>query len=229
MGRSIQKNHVRWALLSPLVASGFALSGCMSSPTYGTDKTATEQLFSDVSSIASFAPPKREQIDYKPRPELVKPSKAEVANLPAPQDNVATSSNPSWPESPEQRRARIRAEATANQDNPLYEPQVEMDGDVPRVTRVSKPRHNDPNKYTPEDAHRESLEGSGEIKRRLAESQQGDPTKRKYLSEPPITYRQSATTAPSGELGEDEVKKERRLKKAARKKGTGGFADLWPF
>ncbi|TIU60890.1 MAG: hypothetical protein E5W25_30060, partial [Mesorhizobium sp.] len=61
---------VRAALLAPLVASGLALSGCMSSPTYGTDKTAGEQLAGDLSSAFSIAPKRKDPIDYKPRPDL---------------------------------------------------------------------------------------------------------------------------------------------------------------
>jgi hypothetical protein len=62
------------------------------------------------------------------------------------------------------------------------------------------------------------------------ETQQGSATARKYLSEPPIDYRQASANAPVGELGEDEATKERRLKREARKKG-GGFSleDLNPF
>ena len=36
-----------------LVAAAALLSGCMNSPTYGTDKTANSQLMSDVSGILS--------------------------------------------------------------------------------------------------------------------------------------------------------------------------------
>ena len=53
---------------------------------------------------------------------------------------------------------------------------------------------------------------------------QGDPNTRKYLSEPPVQYRVASDTAPQNELGEDEYKKERRLKKEAEgKKGSGWF------
>ena len=44
----------------------------MSSPTYGTDKTANAQLLSDVSGILSLqGRSSKAAIDYKPRPELV--------------------------------------------------------------------------------------------------------------------------------------------------------------
>lgn len=63
-----------------------------------------------------------------------------------------------------------------------------------------------------------------EIERRLRENKQGSATTRKYLSEPPLAYRQAATTAAQDELGEDEIKKERRKKKLAQKGSS-----WWPF
>src|SRR5262245_37856493 len=119
------KKQARLLLGAPLVASGLMLAGCLGSPTYGTDKTATEQLADDVTGILAIAPKRREPIDYKPRPDLVKP--ASTGALPAPQAPVAVASNPAWPQSPEQRRAQIRAEATANQNNPDYDSPVIAD------------------------------------------------------------------------------------------------------
>jgi hypothetical protein len=65
-------------------------------------------------------------------------------------------------------------------------------------------------------------------KKRLVESKQGSDTNRKYLSEPPLTYRQPAATAPTNDIGEDEYKKERRAKAAARKKGDWSWKQLIP-
>lgn len=199
---------VRGALLASLAVSGLALTGCMSAPTYGTDKTSTEQLAGDLTNMLSLKP-KSNSIDYKPRPELVKPKTGQQAALPAPQDNIVTAANANWPESPEARRARIRDDATKNRDNPNFEPQVVND-----VASMSGP---DMSKLTP--AQRKI-----EVERRLRESKQGSATSRKYLSEPPLEYRQAAATAAQDELGEDEVKKERRKKKLAKKSSS-----WWPF
>lgn len=222
----------RHAIASALLAaSGLLVSGCMSGPTYGTDKTATEQLVGDVTGILSLAPKDRKQIDYKPRPELVKPAKGEVANLPTPQDGVAVTDNPAWPESPEQKRARLRAEATANVDKPGFRPQIE--NDMPIATAVAEPRGTNErfreSGVTPIGAPTLTQQRT-EIKKRLAEQQQGSPASRRYLSEPPLDYRQPSATAPVGDIGEDEVKKERRMKAAARKAAGGPrWGDLWPF
>lgn len=71
--------------------AGLSLSGCVSSPTYGTDKSAGAQLLDDVSNMASFGQgKKKERIDYKPRPDLVRPAPGDKGYLPAPQQSLAS-------------------------------------------------------------------------------------------------------------------------------------------
>jgi hypothetical protein len=220
------------AAAAGLLVAGTVLSGCMGSPTYGTDKTANEQLFGDVSSILSLAPPKRTRVDYKPRPELVRPVKGAPAALPPPQRSITDAGNSAWPESPEQKRARLRAEADENSDNPAWRPQIEPD--MARAT--AKPLEPQPlggsARFTDSGVQPVGLSTSkqGEaFRKKLAEERQGNPTKRKYLSEPPLDYRQASATAPVGDLGEDEFKKERRLKAEARKKGDRSWGDILPW
>ncbi|MDX8452737.1 hypothetical protein RFM98_08215 [Mesorhizobium sp. VK9D] len=212
----------RAALLAPLVVSAMALSGCMSSPTYGTDKTAAAQLFDDVSGAAAITPKRRDPIDYKPRPDLVKPAPGQKENLPPPQQSIQTAST-DWPESPEARRARIRADATTHQNDPNYQPEAVEDvqtdpASVKKAMADSGSSH--PPRWSPDDSN---TTRKAEIQRRLAEQKQGDPTVRKYLSEPPLAYRQASAAAPQNELGEDEFKKERRLKAQAEGKKGGWF------
>ena len=100
-----------------IVLLGLALgaSGCMG-PTYGTDKTAGEQLVDDLGDAMSLAPKKKtEQLAYQPRGQLVAP--ADKQKLVEPQQNLASKDNPAWLESPEQTRDRLRAEADENSDN----------------------------------------------------------------------------------------------------------------
>jgi hypothetical protein len=217
---------MRLVIGAALLAGAGLTSGCMSSPTYGTDKTASAQLASDLSGILSFSPKKKASIDYEPRPDLVKPAKGEET-LPSPQESVKTADNPNWPESPEQRLARVRADADANIDNPNYRSPVVPDMALAQQSKPIVNQHADESGIkNPSVAAAENAE----FKRRLKETQQGNSTSRKYLSEPPLEYRSAAADAPQGEIGEDEAKKERRLKREARKK-KGGFSwdDLNPF
>jgi hypothetical protein len=209
-----------------LAASGLALSGCLAGPTYGTGKGAHEQLLEDVTGVLSVGPSDdKEPIEYNPRPEIVKPPTTAV--LPPPQEPIATAGNPAWPESPEERRARIRAEATAKRDEPGFRPAIVAGSgsSTPAQTRRAT-KGDDLDIY----GNVQSVEAQrAEFNRRLALSQQGSPTTRRFLSEPPLDYRQPAATAPVGDIGEDEWRKERRQKASARKKGSGGWRDLVPW
>ena len=202
----IHTDHARFTrvtLVAGIVAAaGFALSGCVASPTYGTHKTANQQLLEDVTGMLALGPKKGPQIDYKPRPTLVTPETTAV--LPPPQDDVTTASSTAWPESPEERLARVRAEADENRDSPFFRPNV-IDDVTGRNTEVT---YNDPIL-----SNMSSRERHEELKRRRVLQAQGDPNNRKFLSEPPVEYRQPAETAPVGDVGESEWKKDRRARR----------------
>lgn len=215
--------RARFVATVPLLVSGLTLAGCMGSPTYGTGTPADEQLLNDLSGALSLGPSKKERIDYKPRPDLVKPAPTAMASLPAPQESVVASAGGAWPESPEQRLKRIRDEATANQDNPDYDSPVVSDvRSRPGVTSAA--RIGERGNFESVDSTARQREA---FNKRLAETKQGNPNTRKYLSEPPLGYRVAADTAPTGDVGEDEWKKERRQKRAA-KKGSS-WRDWLPF
>lgn len=218
-----------------LFASGLALSGCVGvAPTYGTGKPADAQLMEDVTSMFSIAPQKQKNIDYKPRPELVKPGEGAATALPAPQDNIVTASanGAAWPESPEQRRERIRKTATENRDSPDFEPEVAMaaspegpQSDSSRRGRglLRATRGTDANMETRPQGNSSQRE---DFNQRLAQTQQGSSTSRRFLSEPPLDYRQPAESAAKGDVGEDEWKKEQRRKAGYTKKEKRSW---WPF
>lgn len=219
------------------IASMLFAAGCMSSPTYGTDKTAGEQLLSDVSNITKLTPDRKERIAYNPRPDLVKPDNARTAALPAPQQSVASADNPDWVESPEERRRRIREENDEARDPGALrkaEPMIrndEIDAPMATSSAYEKPPMTS-QRYRPGTdlvGARTEAARRAEIQRRIKENNQGSPTTRKYLSEPPLDYRQPAADAAVGDVGEDEWKKERRLKAEARKKaGKTSWRDYVP-
>jgi len=215
----------RAALLAPVLVSGVLAAGCMSSPTYGTGRTANAQLTSDLSGMLSMKPQRSVAPDYKPRPELVKP--ASTTELPPPQESI-TASSPDWPESPEQKRARILAEISDEQGGNSAEPLVVDDMGGPKVAKrgsFETPSQRQDREAAPQSAQ-ESRAARAEYNKRVAEASVS-PTSRKYLSEPPLEYRVPAATAPTGDVGEDEAKKARRIKKAASK--GGGWRDLVPW
>lgn len=186
-----------------VLAASVVLSGCVSSPTYGTHKTANAQLVDDLSNLVSIVPPKRQsEVAYAPRPSIVKPPEGNTT-LPPPQTSLASEDNPQWPESPEETRQRLRDEAEANARGNYRSP-LANGGDV----------------VTPE--QREQF-------RQAKALQKGNYEGRRFLSDPPVAYRVPSETAPTDDLGEPEFKKERRRKKAAQKEQGWKIGNLWPF
>lgn len=181
----------RIAALGALGASVLTLTGCMG-PTYGTDKPAMTQFFDDLGGTMRLGKRKKAAIDYKPRPGLVQP--ADTASLPEPQKNIAEASG-DWPESPEQRLARIRKDA----DEGKY---------VSGLARTDNSQRSN-NKQ--------------EVDRPLQSNVRpvAAPGQRIYLTDPPAEYRKPAETAPYGDLGEKESVKERARKKANAEPKTG--------
>nr|WP_302795663.1 hypothetical protein [Shinella daejeonensis] len=190
-----------------LIGGGMLLTGCMG-PTYGTGKTAGEQLVEDIGSIASIAPDNTEarKIKYQPRGSLVVPKTTETA-LVAPQPSLADKDNGQWVEGPEEMRERLRAEATANQDDPSYR--------SPLITQHATGRKLSAAEQ--QQAYRDA--------RKLQMGTYSD--KRRYLSDPPLDYRRLAEEDQAN-LGEPEKDKERRRRKEAQAEAKGG-SKWWPF
>lgn len=196
------------ASVAAILTSGLVLTGCIGGPTYGTDKTAGEQLMDDLGSVASFGPPKRDPVKYQPRPGLVLPPSAQKASLVEPQKSLASrEANPEWVESPEEVRKRLREEADANKNNPNYvSPLAKASANGRRLSAKEQ-----------QEAYREG--------RKIEMGAYSD--KRRFLSDPPLDYRR----LPEGtetDLGEPEKDKERRRKKEAQIKNSGSKW-YWPF
>ncbi len=197
--------RVRTGLLG-LLGGSLLLTGCMG-PTYGTDKTAGEQLIDDLGNAVMIQPDNKEakNIRYQPRGSLVVPKdKVALAN---PQQSVSSKDNPQWLENPEEMRERLREEADANSDNPRYR--------SPLVTQNATSRKLSTAEQT--QAYREA--------RRLQMGAYSD--KRRFLSDPPTDYRRLPEEA-TADLGEPEKQKDRRRKKEAKaaKQSKSGW---WPF
>ncbi len=185
-------------LVAVLVA-GLTLTGCIGGPTYGTDKTAGEQLMDDIGSSVSMESGAPKNLKYQPRPGLVLPPAQERVALVAPQKS-AVADNPAWVESPEETRQRLREEADANKNTPGYvSPLAKASANGRQLTAAEQT-----------EAYREA--------RRLQMGAYSD--QRRSLSDPPLAYRQVPEEA-MADLGEPEQQKERERKKAAQIQGSG--------
>ena len=197
--------RVRTGLLG-LLGGSLLLTGCMG-PTYGTDKTAGEQLIDDLGNAVMIQPDNKDakNIRYQPRGSLVVPK--DRAALVNPQQSVASKDNPDWLENPEDMRERLREEADANTNNPRYRsPLASQNSTASQVGAAAQTQ-----------AYRDA--------RRLQMGAYSD--KRRYLSDPPVDYRRMPEEA-QADLGEPEKQKERRRKKDAKaaKQSKSGW---WSF
>lgn len=189
-----------------LLGGSLLLTGCMG-PTYGTSKTAGEQLIDDLGNAVMIQPENKDakNIRYQPRGALVVP-KDKVA-LASPQQSVSSKDNPEWLENPEDMRERLRAEADENVNDNSYR--------SPLVSQNSNARQLGTKEQT--QAYRDA--------RRLQMGAYSD--KRRYLSDPPVEYRKLPEEA-QADLGEPEKQKERRRKKEAKAAKQSG-SKWWPF
>ncbi|MDP9835348.1 hypothetical protein J2T09_000089 [Neorhizobium huautlense] len=194
--------------VTAIVAVLAGLSGCQS-PTYGTSKSAAEQLADDLGSAVSIGGgDKKNDVRYNPRPGLVVAGRG--GDLPAPQQTMAgRDNNPNWIEAPEETRQRLREEADANRDNPRYvSPLAVGKGQGGQLTESQKW---EAFRKAKEEAKSGSTLGSGQ---------------RRFLTDPPAEYRQVQNAE---DLGEPERVKERRRKKEAQANGKQNSAWWKPF
>lgn len=207
-----------------------ALSGCVSGTTYGTGVSQEEQTLQDMYSMFSLKS-KKKNIDYSPRPDLVVPQNKQA--LVEPLDQVASTSNPDWPETPEARIARIRAQA-GEVDPRTGEVGVEeslrqKDGiGIETGERFKKfiPGVTDKDGNVINVKGEEGQAARAEVLKAKADLSISPGANRKYLTEPPVKYRQPAESAPAGIDAYNEAEKaakaeEIRLAKAKAIKELG--------
>lgn len=181
------------------LAGTVVLAGCLG-PTYGTDKSSSEQLLTDVGDAVAIIPAKKvEVIAYQPRPGLIRPAAGSA--LGQPQQSLVTKDNPAWVESPEETRSRLRDEADENKASGSYR--------SPLSVTVTEGKGLSPEQQRT--AYRDA--------RKIQNGTESD--KRRFLSDPPLEYRKVEDPAVLSNLGESETAKERRRKKEAAIAGTG--------
>lgn len=195
-------------LITACAGAALVLTGC-SGTTYGTGVTQESQLVSDVAGLVTLGSrQKKDPIDYSARPGLVKaPSNGQ---LPPPVESAESRAG-YFPQNPEERRQALRREA-GNADETLarggqLSPELQAARDESRRRAVLEDRRAR-NRITQKDdteSYQEIVE-----KREAYEAQKvrregvSSPTARKYLTQPPVEYRQPSETAPVGVVGERE-------------------------
>jgi hypothetical protein len=218
----IESRKIPGMLAQVLLASAL-LSGCVGGTTYGTGVGQEEQTIEDLSNMLVMRK-KTTAIDYKSRPDLVVP---ENRVLVEPVEEAANTTEADWPESPEERIARIRAEAEEAEKSGAAQLAYAKKEKTFRSAKVQGQLVDAP---LGEGVPNESCDPDGKIMRKctdeeiraavLAERQRlafgTTGNQRKYLTEPPNEYMQPASTAPVGDAGYTEL--ELKLIEAERKR-----------
>jgi hypothetical protein len=204
-------SNVQRLLLLPagaLVAA--TLAGCTGT-TYGTGVSQEEQTLKDVMSIAALGSEKKPPIDYKPRGGIVAPPNN---NLPvpgsAPDQTASIADDPNWPKDPDEaKRKQAEAEAAApvGQAPPNFIlPKGQTSYSVAAANQTQ----------TTAEKRAAGRKAWLELHKGKAGSYDanGNPT-RKYLTEPPVSYREPDPTQPMTEPPKAKVKWD--------------LSKLWPF
>ncbi|GIL03148.1 MAG: hypothetical protein BroJett030_30470 [Alphaproteobacteria bacterium] len=203
-----------------------ALGGC--GTTYGTGVSQEEQTVKDMYNLFALSPP-RKNIDYSPRPDLIVPEN--TAALPEPLDESVTTSNPEWPESPEERIARVRAEA--GEIDPRtgdYAPQELRRRKEGIAIETSNHKGDFRPGKTDRDGNPILYMGDDEARKKVQQAKAGTTyncASRRYLTEPPPEYCSGADTAPQG--AEAFTEAELAAREDEKKKRETGFKEPKPF
>jgi len=192
------------ALLAGLVA---ACSGT----TYGTGVSPEEQTVSDLVGIASLGGGNKAPIDYKPRGNIVVPPNPNQA-LPVPGSGptvAAAETDPNWPKDPDlDARARKAAkDASFGQPSPnfiLPAGQTSI-GNAQATAQTYDAQRRAEGKKAWDELHKGKT-GSVDAN--------GNPV-RKYLTEPPVDYREPDPNAPMSD--------------PPKPKLNWNVSKLWPF
>lgn len=229
--------------LSVVTLTAIGLSGCagMGGMTYGTGESQEEALLNDVSGVlgGGILGGKKEKaaIDYSARPGLVLPP--ETASLPTPGNKSSEVAKlaTNWPQDPDQLRRLYherlknsgsdeerRAIIASIQKLPKSQRDQILDDNSEAIAFARQIEEPDFSKGPVDPYTLRRYEEQVRKRKALllaANGQSNDPTKRKYLTQPPVAYR-SLTPEVQAELAKAKTSEETEEKKT-------GLSRLWPF
>lgn len=185
---------------APLLAA-LALSACTSGNTYGTGTSPGMQTLQDITGIAMLTGKHKDPIDYEPRPNLVAPPS--TADLPPPQSATAASTAADWPNDPDLAKAKEKAAADAMGANDVPNQYYVATAASPSASTID----NTSKDLTPEQlaqARKAFAAAHGGV----SVDENGNPV-RKYLTDPPVDYRQPDPTQPL--TAENQQKKRKKF------------------
>jgi hypothetical protein len=185
------------------------LSGC-SETTYGTGVNPGTQTLKDIAGIALIKG-KQPAIDYEPRGKVVAPPTGAGAPLPPPESGAAAdtaaaapadsgdANPPNWPNDPDLAAAKFKADVAAREARGEPAPKLKLPpGSLPDYhPQMSSADYHDSGTSKPLTADQQAAaqKAFADAKGSLAKDANGNPVRR-YLTEPPVQYRQPDPTQP---------------------------------
>jgi hypothetical protein len=183
------------------LAAPVALTGCGMTSTYGTGEVPELALFREITG-GLVSKEKKEPIEYQPRAPLVMPASAD---LPQPVDTAAAV-DANWPLDPDARTV-APADDDDNPDNDISQDDYRRLRPLTGMFASNAARTAAPN--NDRDAERDAFYGAvhqasdqrGAFSEALAEAKGLNRTsERRYLTDPPLAYREPTDSAPVGEV-----------------------------
>ncbi len=200
----------RLAVLPTIGILAGLLAAC-SGTTYGTGISPEQQTVTDLMGIASLGGNKTAPIDYRPRGNIVAPPNTAALPPPGSAQTVASiETDPNWPKDPdvEARERKAAKDASFGQPSPnfiLPAGQTSI-GNAQANAKDYDAQRRAEGKKAWDELHK-SKTGSVDAN--------GNPV-RKYLTEPPVAYREPDPNAPMSDPPKSKMKK-------------FDITKLWPF
>jgi hypothetical protein len=186
-----------------LLVLPFTLAGCIHASTYGTGEAPEIAMFREMSGGLLNKNQPKKQIDYQPRAPLVMPPAAGQAGLPSPVDTAAEA-NPAWPADPMDSLASADARSTDDDDqNDINQAEYRrlkpLAGAFPDQQQSDEGYRVGRSTSGKDDYYRTVVHGREQrqaFAKAVADSKGfGAATERRYLTDPPVTYRAPAAGA----------------------------------
>jgi hypothetical protein len=183
------------------LAAPVALTGCALTSTYGTGEAPEMALFREMTG-GLMSKEKKEPIEYQPRAPLVMPASAD---LPQPVETAAAA-DAEWPIDPDE-RVIASVDDDDNPDNDItqadYRRLRPLAGAFGNSAAARTAAPNNDLDADRDEFYRFVHTATGQrdaFAKAVAESKGYARTERRYLTDPPLAYREAAETAPVGEV-----------------------------
>jgi hypothetical protein len=180
-------------------AAAVALTAC-NAMTYGTGTTPAMQTVQDLTGLATGGKADKDPIDYSPRPKIVAPPPG--ATLPPPGSGQQVAST-NWPNDPDLLKAQVKADAEARAA-------AGKSDDIRLPSNKFVPAAAPGERTLTKEEQAELVKAMAAAKGGMSVDANGNPI-RKYLTDPPVEYRQPDPNAPVA-LAADGKPKKKKLK-----------------